>query len=65
VTASVPSVRGTYELAFACFLVGGPSSVSPYGPRLIESVGVLGVSFTPLSFPFLHSTVLQDYPGSA
>jgi hypothetical protein len=50
--------------AHACFLVGGSVSVSSYGPRLVDSVGLLDVSLTPQSSSILSLTVPQDSPSS-
>ena len=46
--------------ASACSLVGGPVSVSPHGPRLVGSVGLLVVSLTPLICSLLPPTLPQD-----
>jgi hypothetical protein len=47
------------SLAHECSLVGGSVSVSPYGPRLVYSVGLLMVSMTPLTpaILFPHSSI--------
>ena len=46
-------------------LVGGSVSVSPYGPRLVDSVGFLVVSLTPLAPTILPAWLLQDSPSSS
>ena len=52
-------------LVHVCSLVGGSVSVSPYGPRLVDSVGFLVVSLTILSPTILPPPLPQDSPGSA
>jgi hypothetical protein len=44
----------------ACYLVGGPGSVSPYDPRLVDFVGLLVVSLTPLAPSIQFPILLQD-----
>ena len=53
---------GELELcqSHACSLVVGPISVSLYGPRLVDSVGLLVVSLTPLICSLLPPTLPQD-----
>jgi hypothetical protein len=50
---------GGLGLADTCYLVGGSVSVSPHGPRLVDSIGLLVVSMTPsadLILPLFHKT---------
>ena len=50
--------------ALACSLVGGLGSMSPYGLRLINSVGFV-VFLTPLPCSLLSPTFPQDSQSSA
>jgi len=49
----------------ACSLVGGLVSVSPYGPRLVDSVGFLAMSLIPLALSNLPPCLQQASPSSA
>jgi hypothetical protein len=51
---------GGLDPASTCSLVCGSVSVSPHGPRLVDSVGLLVVSLTPLAQAILFSTLPQD-----
>jgi hypothetical protein len=48
-----------------CSLVGGSVSVSPYGSRLVDSVGFLVISLTYLTSTILSPPLLKDFPSSA
>jgi hypothetical protein len=53
-------------LSHACSLIGGSVSVSSYGPRLVDSVGLLVVPLTPLApeiFPPLFHMIPQALPN--
>ena len=48
----------------ACSLVGSLVSVGPYGPRLVDPVGFLVMSLTPLDPSILPLPLLQDSTSS-
>jgi hypothetical protein len=48
----------------ACSLVNGSVSMAPYGLRLVDSVGFLGVFFTSLVSTILPTPLAQDSPSS-
>jgi hypothetical protein len=74
-TAPTPAVRSPtrrpsyitaiegLRLSYVCSLVGSSISVSPVGSRLIDSVGFLVLSFTPLAPSSLPSPLLPDFPS--
>jgi hypothetical protein len=50
--------EGLYQ-SHACSLVGSSVSVSPYGPKLVDSLCFLMVSLAPLAPTILHPLILQ------
>ena len=51
---------GGLGLAHTCSLIGGLVSVSPLGPRLVDSVDFFVVFLTPLTPSILLPTLLQN-----
>ena len=49
----------------ACSLVGGPSSMNPHGPRLVDSVGLPVSSLIPPTSSILSPILPQDSLNSA
>ena len=56
---------GHLGLTHVCALIGYSVSVSPYGHRLVGSVGLLVVSLTPWASSILSPTLLQDSSSTA
>jgi hypothetical protein len=56
---------GGLNASHAFSLVGGSVSVSPCGPRSVDSVGFLVVSLTSLAPSILHPSLPQDSLSSA
>ena len=54
--------RSKYVGFSPCFLVGGPFYVNPYGSRLVDSVGLLVMSMTPLACSILLPTLHKAQP---
>ena len=58
-------VQRPYDIgqSYTGSLVGGSASVSPYEPRLVDSVGLLVVSLTPLAPMILPPHLFPSLAG--